>query len=186
MISAVVSGGITNFFTSPIWVVKTRMQAHIGREPKYKSSFHAMRSIYREEGLRSLYRGLVPSFVGLIHVGIQFPFSEELEEHANISLLNVVLSSSISKLIASIAAYPHEVLRSRFQEHRPSGVSDARSLPYKNLRDACKRIYNEEGVAAFYRGMGTNLLRVVPAAVITLSVYEMTAKWLTKSVYGGM
>jgi solute carrier family 25 folate transporter 32 len=79
MISAVFSGTVTAVFTSPIWVVKTRMQTHVGKTNKYPSSFHAMREIYQQEGLGAFYRGLAPSLVGLVHVGIQFPLYEWLK-----------------------------------------------------------------------------------------------------------
>jgi solute carrier family 25 folate transporter 32 len=109
----------------------------------------------------------------------------ELQDHAHTSLSSVIVASTLSKLVASVIAYPHEVLRSRFQDHM-SGThlqSGDAIVPYRSMQDAVKRIYREEGFGAFYRGMGTNLLRVVPAAMITLTVYEMTAKYLTHLTY---
>jgi solute carrier family 25 folate transporter 32 len=205
VISSVFSGGVTAVVTSPIWVVKTRMQTHVGKTPRYTSSFHAIRSIYHEEGIQAFYRGLAPSLVGLIHVGIQFPLYEylkkqltrheqslqsngkldkELQDHVHASLSSVIIASTLSKLVASVIAYPHEVLRSRFQDHTASmHLQSKQDVPYKSMSDAIKRVYTEEGFTAFYSGMGTNLLRVVPAAIITLTVYEMSAKYLTQLVY---
>lgn len=69
--SSMLSGFITSFITSPMWVVKTRMQTQV--EKKYTGTFHALSEIFKTEGIRGLYRGLAPSLFGLIHVGVQFP-----------------------------------------------------------------------------------------------------------------
>ena len=71
MLSSMTSGFFTSFITSPIWVIKTRMQTQV--EKQYRNTFHAFREIINKEGVRGLYRGLLPSLFGLIHVGVQFP-----------------------------------------------------------------------------------------------------------------
>lgn len=91
----------------------------------------------------------------------------------SLSATDTLISSSVSKTIASIAAYPHEVLRAKLQFQQKTALS-----PYLNLRAACKQILVDEGIKGFYRGMGTNLLRVVPSCAITFSVYEAVLKKL--------
>ncbi|XP_050372094.1 mitochondrial succinate-fumarate transporter 1-like [Argentina anserina] len=62
MISGFLAGTAGPICTGPFDVVKTRLMAQ-GRgdgELKYKGLFHAIRTIYAEEGLRALWKGLVP------------------------------------------------------------------------------------------------------------------------------
>ena len=42
----------------------------------YSGAVDALRRISREEGIGGLYRGLLTSYVGLIHVAIHFPTYE--------------------------------------------------------------------------------------------------------------
>jgi putative effector of murein hydrolase len=35
--------------------------------------------IYRSEGSRAFYRGLIPSLLGIAHVAVQFPLYEQLK-----------------------------------------------------------------------------------------------------------
>ncbi|KAK6120245.1 hypothetical protein DH2020_045936 [Rehmannia glutinosa] len=62
MISGFLAGTAGPVCTGPFDVVKTRLmaQSRSGGELKYKGMFHAIRTIYAEEGLRALWKGLLP------------------------------------------------------------------------------------------------------------------------------
>jgi solute carrier family 25 folate transporter 32 len=189
MCSAVTAGATTATVTSPFWVIRTRMQTQITTEggTHYRNTFHAFKSIYKNEGFRGFYRGLASSYFGLVHVAVQFPlyeyFKQKLrKDKPNLTFMDIVIASSVSKLIASVAAYPHEVLRSRFQDygHGTKLQVSGRVVKYESLIHAVRTIWKEEGFFGFYRGMAVNLVRVVPAAIITLSTYEFCSRNLTK------
>jgi solute carrier family 25 folate transporter 32 len=47
------------------------------------------------------------------------------------------------------------------------------NLPrYRGILRTCTVILQEEGWRAFYNGMGTNMVRAVPAAVTTMLTFE--------------
>lgn len=83
-------------------------------------------------------------------------------------------------MIASVATYPHEVLRTRLQIQKNQLSSSSSSSPsssatkvlFEGLLPTFRRILSEEGVKGLYRGMGVNLLRTVPSSAVTLLVYE--------------
>ncbi|KAL1308238.1 hypothetical protein HN51_050169 [Arachis hypogaea] len=62
MISGFLAGTAGPICTGPFDVVKTRLmaQSREGGELKYKGMIHAIRTIYSEEGLRALWKGLLP------------------------------------------------------------------------------------------------------------------------------
>jgi solute carrier family 25 (mitochondrial folate transporter), member 32 len=171
--------------------------------------------MYSSEGILSFYSGLTPALLGLTHVAVQFPAYEflrkkftgqsmgEMGDTSQQSQWFGVLSASIlSKIMASSATYPHEVIRTRLQtQRRPTpgveylqglGVSlpssgdgpqptkgSKGSVPppkYKGVIMTFRTILREEGWRAFYAGMGVNMMRAVPAATVTMMTYEYVMK----------
>jgi len=202
--AAITGGASSTICTNPIWVIKTRLmsQASSTASPSLKASpyhynntFDAARKMYLHEGIRSFYSGLAPALLGLTHVGVQFPVYEYLKgkftggvqlgkqgQDGRTNFGGILVASCLSKICASSATYPHEVLRTRLQTQRilnghaeKTGVKRESSFPrYKGILHSAGTIYREEGWRAFYSGMGTNMVRAVPSSAMTLLTYECT------------
>ncbi|KAJ9196977.1 hypothetical protein DTO164E3_5946 [Paecilomyces variotii] len=128
--------------------------------------------------------------------------------------VGISLATFLSKVCASTMTYPHEVLRTRLQTQqravpapspeeitfrgglhhpedggRPSGPSSSdgmRNRPrYQGVIRTCKTILQEEGWRAFYSGIGTNLVRAVPAAMTTMLTYEYLQKSIQRVQHEG-
>ncbi|KAF2071019.1 hypothetical protein CYY_007662 [Polysphondylium violaceum] len=189
--SAVGAGACTSTVTNPIWVIKTRLitQEMKGRQKRYTGITQCFLSIIREEGIKGLYRGLGPSLLGVLHVGVQFPLYEKFKlylkkEKGNVNeelgVVDIMAASSLSKIIASIVAYPHEVLRSRLQD---TPTPDSQNNYKGGLIQNFKQIFKQEGFRGLYKGMGINLVRVTPSCVITFTSYEYIKKHLENSLF---
>ncbi|CAG8575875.1 6641_t:CDS:2 [Ambispora gerdemannii] len=232
-----IAGCVSSIVTCPLDVVKTRLQNqnsylakgiynsnHIrgSAGPLYKGTGGTLRRIWREEGIRGLYRGLGPtlygylptwaiyfsaydyfklalaeegirgfykglgpSLMGVSHVAVQFPLYEKMKiwlkspDHDHLSNLSILYASSASKMVASMATYPHEVVRTRLQNQT------VQPHKYHGVIHAVRVISHEEGWTAFYKGMMTNLLRTVPASALTILTYEILVRRLNTESQGG-
>ncbi|ORX88992.1 mitochondrial carrier [Basidiobolus meristosporus CBS 931.73] len=178
MISAMGAGAVSSTATNPLWVIKTRfMTQSSATSYHYNNTLHAFKTIWVEEGIHGFYKGLVPSLFGLLHVAVQFPLYEQLKiylkpEDGNLPTSSILVASATSKMAASVATYPHEVIRTRLQNQT------ARPFRYAGIRHTITTIYLEEGWSAFYKGMPTNLLRTIPASALTILTYEVIARGL--------
>ncbi|XP_012284734.1 mitochondrial folate transporter/carrier [Orussus abietinus] len=179
MFAAADAGIFTLLITNPIWVVKTRLclqyagQVSVDESKRYKGILDAVRKIYVTEGIRGLYKGLVPGMFGVSHGAIQFMTYEEMKNRYNtyqnlpidnkLSILEYIVFAAVSKLIAAATTYPYQVVRARLQDQHHS---------YKGTLDCIQLTWRGEGWRGFYKGLGVNLTRVTPATVITFVVYE--------------
>lgn len=190
-VSAGLASCMTAAITNPLWVVKTRMQTQPHSKvtpPKYHNTWHTLRSIIRDEGAKALYKGLGASLITSSQAMIQFPTYEKLklvmckrfEKGTSHAALCYFVSSSIAASFACMVTYPSEVVRSRMQIQgmqvyglHVQGFPKTFHSPYKGTFSAFRTIWFEEGFRGLYRGMWTNLIRLVPAQAISFTVYEI-------------
>ncbi|KCV72183.1 hypothetical protein H696_01585 [Fonticula alba] len=188
MLAAASAGATVATTTSPIWLVKTRMQLQgAGGKRVYKNSLDCAIRVVREEGGRALFRGLAISYVGVVESTIQFVIYEALKKRSNdkrsgqevpqwMSYLLSFGNAASAKLVASIITYPHEVIRTRLRE---PPLAPGLPPPYPNIRTTISLMLKQEGIISMYGGLGAHLLRVVPNAAIMFSTYELTRRWIT-------
>ncbi|TDL29149.1 mitochondrial carrier [Rickenella mellea] len=188
------ASAVTALLTNPIWVVKVRMFTTRHDSPTaYRGLWHGLSSIYRGEGIRGLYRGTTLALVGVSNGALQFMTYEQIKwlcferkkrqfaktgrswtlADDKLSNTTYTVISGASKLAALIITYPYQVVRSRIQ-------NNATAYKYPTIPICIKKTFTEEGIRGFYRGLGTNLVRVLPGTCVTFVVYENLA-WLFRT-----
>lgn len=178
------AGVLTAVLTNPIWVIKTRMLSTARNTPgAYTSTVQGAVSLYRGEGIRGFYRGLIPSLFGVSHGAIQFMAYEQLKNYSALSIrggtkdgltnLDFLGLSAASKVFAGSITYPYQVVRARLQTY------DA-GEKYRGAWDVMRKVAKREGIQGFYKGMGPNIVRVLPSTCVTFLVYENVKFYLPR------
>jgi solute carrier family 25 folate transporter 32 len=140
--------------------------------------------MWKTEGVRGFYRGVGVSLIGNSHGAIQFAVyeplkniwrnhfndkfqssTEEQQEEKMGNAATLVISGS-AKIIAGTVTYPYQVIRSRLQTYHADEKFG------KGIRGVTLKVWQEDGWRGFYKGLGTNIVRVLPATWVTFLVYE--------------
>ncbi|CAI4218257.1 unnamed protein product [Parascedosporium putredinis] len=193
--AAVMAGIVTSTATNPIWMIKTRLQLDKNvaeqsggvTQRRYRNSWDCTRQILRQEGVRSLYKGMSASYLGVAESTMQWVMYEQMKRYlANrndfiersgrektvwdkaVDWTGKVFAAGGAKLIAAVIAYPHEVARTRL---RQAPMANGRPK-YTGLVQCFRRVWIEEGLAGLYGGMTPHLMRTVPSAAIIFGMYE--------------
>lgn len=191
-VSAASAWMFTCLCMNPLWVVKTRFQAQATGVRVERGSLRygrvsdTLRIVYREQGLRGLYRGLGAAMAGTPAAAIQLPFYESIKRGGFVdggelpSPTRIAVASAASAAAVSIIAFPSEVVRLRMQAQEMRGADTGRQMPsdrpqprkYSGVVDAFRTIFREEGAFALYRGLSASLIRTVPNSAIGLLTFE--------------
>ncbi|XP_042317273.1 phosphate carrier protein, mitochondrial-like isoform X2 [Sceloporus undulatus] len=180
-LGGVLSCGATHTAVVPLDVVKCRMQVEPGR---YRGLVQGLNLTVREEGLRGLVKGWAPTAIGYSMQGLgKFGLYEYFKiyysdllgpEQAYLWRTSVYLAASASaEFFADIALAPMEAVKVRIQTQH--GYANT-------LREAVPKMYFEEGLWAFYKGVSPLWMRQIPYTMMKFSCFERTVEALYKYV----
>uniref|UniRef100_A0A452FB86 Mitochondrial 2-oxoglutarate/malate carrier protein n=2 Tax=Caprinae TaxID=9963 RepID=A0A452FB86_CAPHI len=173
-------------FVQPLDLVKNRMQlsGEGAKTREYKTSFHALTSILRAEGLRGIYTGLSAGLLRqatytTTRLGIYTVLFERLTGTDGTPpgfLLKAVIGMTAGATGAFVGT-PAEVALIRMTADGRLPVDQRRG--YKNVFNALFRIVQEEGVLTLWRGCIPTMARavVVNAAQLFLLDSGETQTW---------
>lgn len=198
------AGVILVFVFNPLWLVKTRLalqgsslnaSAEVAGLKKYSGMMDALSTIVKEEGFLGLYKGVVPALFLTSHGAVQFSTYELLkswsEKHRRPNEQQPpwvsVFIGGVSKVVASTITYPYQVIKSRLQQRdiavelsHIANNAQASKPRYTGMIDCIVKIWRNEGVFGFFKGVVPNVIKVAPSAALTFLVYEETMKLLKK------
>lgn len=180
LVSAGSAGVCCTTATSPLWVIKTKLQLHRSVQSTMTVRKCCLK-IWQAGGMKGFYRGMTASYAGILETVIHFVIYERLKLlHVNNKQLNLVAGSdnktwrdyttlmaiaAMSKTTATCIAYPHEVVRTRLRE-------ETKQRKYRGFFQTLSTVAKQEGVKALYRGLGTQIVRQVPNMAIVMGTYE--------------
>ncbi|CAN1778516.1 Mitochondrial adenine nucleotide transporter ADNT1 [Linum perenne] len=189
------AGIIAMSATYPMDMVRGRLTVQTDQSPRqYRGIAHALSTVLKEEGPRALYKGWLPSVIGVVpYVGLNFAVYESLKdwllksntfnlvENNELSVTTRLACGAAAGTVGQTVAYPLDVIRRRMQM---VGWKDAASvvtgdgrgkapLEYTGMVDAFRKTVRYEGFGALYKGLVPNSVKVVPSIAIAFVTYEM-------------
>ncbi|GAA5969461.1 hypothetical protein JCM21900_006505 [Sporobolomyces salmonicolor] len=87
----------------------------------------------------------------------------------------------IAGALGATAVYPIDLTKTRMQNQRSKVVGE---LLYKNSIDCVKKVYKNEGMLGFYRGLPPQLIGVAPEKAIKLTVNDLVREYGTDKETG--
>ena len=141
----------------------------------------AIQGLWTSTGLKGFYQGWWPGLVGKIpSYALTWTFFQQLKV-AHYKVTNRPAKDIENSIMGSIASattvcimIPMDTIKTRLVTQTSSKI--APELAYKGIIDCAVRVYREEGLRTFYRGLPPRLVSVVPMIGIQFGVYEFAKR----------
>lgn len=159
---AALAGAFSSAIANPTDVLKVRMQVQ-GKGQTRKSLYKCFYEIYRTEGFRGLYRGVMPTSQRAMTIAaVELPVydfcKDNLLDTVGDRPVNHFISSFAASLLAAIASCPIDVIRTRlmnqrkiFNSYGTTSVSQS-TVYFSNSFECLASILRKEGALALYKG----------------------------------
>jgi len=170
------AGATSLLIVYPLDFARTRLGADVGKaaaDREFKGLFDCIAKSYKADGIvRGLYPGFISSVQGIIiYRAIYFgayDTAKEMVENPNFGT-KFAIAQSVAAVSVSIA-YPFDTVRRRLMMMSGEGEK-----MYKGTADCWKKIAKDEGIAAFYKGNFTNVVRSIGCALVLVLYDELIA-----------
>ena len=162
--------------------IQGQKQLAPGEKPKYSGGVDVVRQLYKEGGVRSVFRGSAMTLArdgpGSAAYFAAYEYTKRYlspkDEHGNatgqLSLPAIVAAGGAAGVAMWIPVFPVDTVKSRLQsaEGKPT------------ISGAVSGLYKSGGIKAFFPGFGPALARAVPANAATFLGVEMAHAAMTK------
>ena len=205
ILGGITAGFFQSFILSPVELVKLRMQmqgigkwevfiecnghhSSPGAHRHYNNLLDCCTKVYRTEKLRGIYRGFGTTvlrdvmgfaiYFGLFDYLCQYQARRKGISIDELSILNLIMIGGTSGLLSWIPNYPLDVIKTRIQADGMEGNSK-----YSGIIDCCKKAYRNDGMATFFKGMNSTLIRAFPTNAAILSTFVIAERWIRKHTF---
>lgn len=169
ILAGITTGGLAVSVAQPTDVVKVRMQAQ--KNKIYAGTFSAYRQIATTEGVRGLWKGIIPNVTRNSVTNAAELVSYDLikEKILNMNLMRDSMpchfvSAFLAGFVTTCIASPIDVVKTRFMNSPPKMYSGAINCAIK--------IYKEGGVSSFYKGFGPAFMRLGSWNIVMFVCFE--------------
>ena len=162
--------------------IQGQKQLAPGEKPKYSGGLDVVRQLYKEGGIRSVWRGSAMTlardgpgsaayFATYEIIKRRLTPKDEHGKPGELSLTAVMVAGGAAGVAMWIPVFPVDTVKSRLQSAEGSPTIGG------TIRD----LYGKGGLRAFFPGIGPALARAVPANAATFLGVELAHKAMTRT-----
>ncbi|KAK5168902.1 carnitine transporter [Saxophila tyrrhenica] len=152
-----------------------------GEKPKYSGGLDVVRQLYKEGGIKSVYRGSAMTlardgpgsaayFATYETIKRSLTPKDETGKPGQLSLPAVCAAGGAAGVAMWIPVFPVDTIKSRLQ----SGDGNL------SISQTIRQLYSKGGIKAFFPGMGPAMARAVPANAVTFLGVELAHQAMNK------
>lgn len=181
------SGALGSFVGSPLYMIKTQLQAKssaskiaVGYQHSHTSLLTAVTTIFTTQGIRGLWRGasasiLRTSIASCVQLStfslVDMYFLNNSLYLKNNHIISTFISSVIGGIAVSTAMTPFDVVSTRLY-NQPIDPVTLKGLKYRGIFDCFSKIYSTEGFFGYYKGWSASFIRIGPHTVLSLCFWK--------------
>lgn len=162
--------------------IQGQKQLAPGEKPKYSGGVDVVRQLYREGGIKSVFRGSAMTLArdgpgSAVYFATYEATKRKLtpkDENGNpvggLSLTAVATAGSAAGVAMWLPVFPVDTVKSRLQSAETN----------LGIGETVRQLYRAGGVKAFFPGFGPAIARAVPANAATFLGVELAQKAMTK------
>ncbi|KAI7820093.1 mitochondrial carrier domain-containing protein [Kickxella alabastrina] len=188
-----IAGCTAKTVVAPLDRVKILFQTHNSKYVKYAGThfglFKAGKAIYREYGVRGLFRGHSVQLARIFpYAAVKFMTYEQLKMILSRRIqdqhLRNFLAGSLCGSISVAVTYPLDMIRVRMAYLTPTS-----GMPAERVRTVAQMIYKEPayrfGILNFFRGFPLSLMGIIPYGGVSFLTHEYFAS-LARDRFGSI
>eukprot|EP00455_Lapot_gusevi_P042954 TRINITY_DN5169_c0_g1_i4.p1 TRINITY_DN5169_c0_g1~~TRINITY_DN5169_c0_g1_i4.p1 ORF type:complete len:316 (+),score=27.65 TRINITY_DN5169_c0_g1_i4:79-1026(+) len=183
-----ISGACSRFCVAPLDLAKIRLQIQVSgssqQSLQYTSMSQMFRTVVRDEGFSSLWKGnLIAEVMVVSYSSVQFATYQANRSFfktyfpARFSAFESLVSGATAGVVATIATYPLDLLRTRFAAQQEPKI-------YRSVRDALSQILARDGWRGLYVGLWPTVVGIFPYSAIQFGSYEAFKDYFIGRGYG--
>lgn len=181
-IAGSVSGVLTRAMTQPLDCAKVRQQLQV--EPikqevgaKYTSTWQTFQLIFKEEGVKGLWKGHIPGQILSVAYGFgQFAAYDQFNKHfkrlqffETHEQIRHSIAGGAGGAVGMIISTPFDVVRTRL-------IAQDTNKGYSGMLNALRTILSQEGIHGLFRGLVPGVVQIAPLAAIQFWSYNLIIK----------
>ncbi|XP_075882957.1 mitochondrial carnitine/acylcarnitine carrier protein isoform X2 [Nelusetta ayraudi] len=181
-LSGCLAGVFTTVIVAPGERIKCLLQVQAsGGKKTYSGPLDCALRLYKEQGIRSVYKGTVLTLIrdvpsnGLYFLTYEYVkhfLTPEGQSVTQLSTPNILVAGGVAGILNWTIALPPDVLKSNFQT-----AADGK---YSGLLDVLRTLLREEGPRALYKGFNAVFLRAFPANAACFLGFEFALRALNE------